>query len=120
MPLAARWLYRRRRQWLRRKAGREAAEAERSAWSRLERGSFAVVVDGFASRQAEAQVAGLVALLPSFRESWTAVDELVDRVRHVGAQPVAERISEKDAARLQAALEDRGAQARILENAPEG
>jgi hypothetical protein len=115
LPFAGRWLYGRRRQWLRRRARRAADEAERVSWRSLAYGPCSVVVDGFGGRDAEARSAALVSLLPGFADDWTAVEELVDRIRHVGAQPVAEGISHADADRLRAALEARGAHVRVLE-----
>jgi hypothetical protein len=116
--IGANWLYRRVRQAGRRRARLEAAEAERRSWTELEvePGDYSVVVQGFQRRADEGRVAGFVSLLPWYQEHPADVDELIDRVRHVAAQPVAEEIARVDAERLRAALAERGALVEIVEH----
>jgi hypothetical protein len=95
-----------------------AWEANRQAWRALEfePGGYSVFVNKVPANAGRGGVAELVSDLPVFRERPPEDSEdLVERVVHIGPQPVAEGVSQRNAVHLKEALEFRGATVRIKE-----
>jgi hypothetical protein len=115
--------------YLRRRKGRAAEkraqleaekawEANRRAWRALNftAGLYSVVVTGLHGYEADATVTELLCDIPGLRDQPVGeVEALVQRIIHIGPQPVAEGIAQDNAIHLKEALERRGAKVKIKE-----
>jgi hypothetical protein len=115
--MAAWWIWRQRRKEREHEASQAAIEAERQRWISLEYsdGPYTVMLTGFAGAGARYSIWTLLSWLPAFRDSEEEVEALIERVVHIGPQPIAQEVSQRDAIRVKTALEDQGAKIKITE-----
>jgi hypothetical protein len=96
----------------------EQGEAERMMWREkaFAPGSFSVVLSGFDDSEAEGQAAVFLGDIPGLRDRTGEIEDLIERVRHISPEAIAEGIVQRDAVSLKVALEERGAKVKIVES----